>query len=164
MPAGSLRHKRLGNLHLTALLSANQHIPLNVNEKRRLSSHRAPSPLPHLSVSLSCVPHSLTFSLNFSLSFISLSPAHSTVSCPLILTSPPWPYSGLWSFIQLLCWCLCLSGDMSEACVCCSSARSPIVSPPSSLFRTHGVAKGEIWALNQNTSSHRLSKIHNVVR
>lgn len=81
-----LERQETGNLHRTDLLSTNQRVPPNVNEKRRLSAHRAPSPCLTLSASLSRV--SCTLSLNLSLSF------HESIFPPsaVFLFSPPTPH------------------------------------------------------------------------
>lgn len=112
-----------GNLHLTDLLSANQHIPLNVNEKRRLSSHRAPSPClayqPHSAVSLTA-----SLFLWFSLSFIRPPLAPSTISCPLAVT-PRHASTPVRAHLFSCCVDVCCSVGTSPEPVRCSSARSP---------------------------------------
>ena len=162
-----------GNFHMTDLLSTNQHIPpKNVNEKRRLSPHmERPPPCLAYQPSLSCVPLFLWISLLLPLVY------RSTISCPLIVALPSplltclyTPLSlSLWSFIQLPCWCLWFSGDMCRVCLLqlCKVTDCCFFFPPSSptsLSRTHGGAEGEIWALNQNTSSDSPGTIWNGVR
>lgn len=85
------------NLHLNDVLSTNQHILLNVNEKRGLSAHCTPSPLPQSSASLSFVPHSLSFfeSLPFFLPLVS--PSLSLASAVFSLSHPNMPLQ--WSVV-----------------------------------------------------------------
>lgn len=58
------------------------------------------------------------------------------------------PWQSLWSFTQLLCGCLWFSRDMFGPCVLQLCKVTGCFFPISSLFRTHGVAQGEVWALN----------------
>lgn len=130
------------NLHLNDLLSTNQHILLNVNEKRRLSAHCAPSPLPQSSASLSFVPHSLSFfeSLPF---FLLLVSSLSRISCLLTLLSKY--ASALVCGHLFSCWVdVCKSVGACVEPACYSSTRSLNFFFPffPLLFRTHGVAKG----------------------
>lgn len=121
------------NLHLNDLLSTNQHILLNVNEKRRLSAHCAPSPLPQSSASLSFVPHSLSFfeSLPFFLPLVS--PSLSSISC--LLTLPSKYASAMVCGHLFSCWvdvCKTVGACVEPACY--SSTRSLIFFSPFFLF------------------------------
>lgn len=136
--------------HLTDLLCTNQHIlsPRQWKEEApliqcnpNLPPHRhasSPSPGPsHFAESL-LPPH------------VHLSHSLPSISCPLALA----PNN---AHLFSCCVDLCASVGTQPEPACCSSARSPIVffPPPSSGHMV--LPKGEIWALNQNTSSLSLS-------
>lgn len=115
------------NLHLNDVLSTNQHILLNVNEKRGLSAHCTPSPLPQSSASLSFVPHSLSFfeSLPFFLPLVSPSLSLSSISC--LLTLPSKYASAMVCGHLFSCWVdVCKSVGACVEPACYSSTRSLI--------------------------------------
>lgn len=115
------------NLHLNDVLSTNQHILLNVNEKRGLSAHCTPSPLPQSSASLSFVPHSLSFfeSLPFFLPLVSPSLSLSSISC--LLTLPSKNASAMVCGHLFSCWVdVCKSVGACVEPACYSSTRSLI--------------------------------------